>query len=205
MLYSHPNAHPTQHSSLIFRRAPELPVQCLPAVEHQDHEADGDGDDHERQRSLGKAEGHTAASSAQLYATVDSLGKHWHLMNLERSLFQSHKATPKSETCKRSLSSSLSVSKFFTSGLLRPVLKKFSLDLHSIDNYRPISLPSTLSKLLKLIMLDELRVSFLPHELQFVFAQCHGTMQASLRIVETMHSHLRRRMPVFARSANQVC
>ena len=90
-----------------------------------------------------------------------------------------------------------SVPKSFTSGLIIPVLKKPYLDPNSLDNYRPISLTSIMSKLLELIILDELRDAFVPHELQFGFAQNRGTVQASLLTAETVQWHLRRKLPVF--------
>ena len=86
----------------------------------------------------------------------------------------------------------------FSASIVKPILKKPALDPDQLDNYRPISLTSILSKLLELLVLDELESSFSPHELQFGFVPHRGTHEASILIGETVQWHLRRGSPVFA-------
>ena len=76
--------------------------------------------------------------------------------------------------------------------------KKPGMDPNELDNYRPISLTSVLSKLLELLVLAELESSFAPHDLQFGFVQHRGTNEASILISETVQWHPGRGSPVFA-------
>ena len=92
----------------------------------------------------------------------------------------------------------LSVPETFTVSAITPVLKKAGLDANSLDNYRPISLITTMSKLLECFLLSELTESFSPHDLQFGFVENRGTAQASMLITETAQWHLKRGSPVFA-------
>ena len=84
----------------------------------------------------------------------------------------------------------------FSTSVVTPILKKPGLDPNVLDNYRPIALTSILSKLLELVILAELELSFVPHDLQFGFAQHRGTTEASLLISETVQ-YQRRGSPVF--------
>ena len=86
----------------------------------------------------------------------------------------------------------------FSTSVVKPMLKKSGMDPNELDNYRPISLTSVLSKLLELLVLAELESSFAPHDLQFGFVQHRGTNEASILISETVQWHLRRGSPVFA-------
>ena len=65
------------------------------------------------------------------------------------------------------------------------------MDPNQLDNYSPISLSSSLSKLLKLLILAELEASFTPHDLQFGFVRQRGATEASLLVSETVQWHLR--------------
>ena len=86
----------------------------------------------------------------------------------------------------------------FSSSIVKPIIKKPGIDPNMLDNYRPISLTSILSKLLELLVLAELETSFVPHDLQFGFVNYRGTNEASLLVGETVQWHLRRGSPVFA-------
>ena len=66
-----------------------------------------------------------------------------------------------------------------------------------LDNYRPIALTSTLSKLLEQVVLTELESSFVPHDLQFGFVEHRGTTEASLLISEVLQWYQRRGSPIF--------
>ena len=85
----------------------------------------------------------------------------------------------------------------FTSSTVVPLIKKSSLDPDCADNYRPISLVSTVSKLLELILLDEIGESFQPSELQFGFLPHRGTREASMLVQETAQHHLSQNSPLF--------
>ena len=85
----------------------------------------------------------------------------------------------------------------FSTSVVTPILNKPGLDPNLLDNYRPIALTSILSKLLELVILAELELSFVQHDLQFGFAQHRGTTEASLLISETVQWHQRRGSPVF--------
>ena len=89
----------------------------------------------------------------------------------------------------------------FSASIVKPILKKPGLDPDQLDNYRPISLTSVLSKLLELLVLTELESSLIPHKLQFGFVH-HRTHEASILIGETVQWHLRRGSPVFAANLN---
>ena len=92
----------------------------------------------------------------------------------------------------------LSVPDTFSTSVITPVLKKNGLNANNLDNYRPIALITTMSKLLECLLLSELTESFSPNELQFGFVENRGTPQASLLVTETAQWHLRRGSPVFA-------
>ena len=79
-----------------------------------------------------------------------------------------------------------------------PLLKRSGLDPNVLENYRPISLTTVASKLLELILLDELQLMFKPHALQFGFVAHRNTGNASLLALETVQSHVCRGAPVFA-------
>ena len=91
-----------------------------------------------------------------------------------------------------------SVPSSFLSSTVVPLLKHSGLDHEVLENYRPISLTTTTSKLLEMVLLDELRISFKPHALQFGFETNRSTQHASLLASETVQWHLRRGAPVFA-------
>lgn len=94
--------------------------------------------------------------------------------------------------------STCSVPATFADSVIVPLLKKPHLDPHCLDNYRPITLTTCTSKLLELIMLDELKLSFNPSDLQFGFLDKRGTAQASLLAEETIQWNLSRQLAVFA-------
>ena len=94
--------------------------------------------------------------------------------------------------------SSLTVPQTFTTGIVKPLLKKPGLDPNSVDNYRPISLATTMSKLLECLLLSELCESFSPNDLQFGFIENRSTTQASLLVTETVQWHVKHGSPVFA-------
>ena len=70
----------------------------------------------------------------------------------------------------------------FTDSLIVPLIKKSSMDPDCEDSYRPISLVSTISKLLEMLLLEEINCSFKPSELQFGFIRHRGTREASLLV-----------------------
>jgi hypothetical protein len=65
---------------------------------------------------------------------------------------------------------------FFT-GLITSILKKNHLDPSKPENYRPITVSATLSKLLELYIIEESR-TFEPHPAQFEFVNHRGTNTA---------------------------
>ena len=77
-----------------------------------------------------------------------------------------------------------------------PLLKKPSLDPNCLDNYRPITITTCASKMLELLILDEL-MSVVPQDLQFGFIPGRGSAQASLLASETVQHRRRRGLPVF--------
>ena len=85
----------------------------------------------------------------------------------------------------------------FTCSTVVPLIKKNGLDPDCPDNYRPISLVSTVSKLLELILLDEIDGSFRPSDLQFGFLCHRGTREASMLVQETAQHYLSRKSPLF--------
>lgn len=86
----------------------------------------------------------------------------------------------------------------FTKSVVVPLLKNSRLDPNCLDNYRPISITTCASKLLELLILDELLSSFTPHDLQFGFVSKRGTAEASLLVGETIQRSRRVGLPVFA-------
>ena len=86
----------------------------------------------------------------------------------------------------------------FADSAVVPLLKKSTLDPNCMDNYRPIAITTCASKLLELLVLDELKSSFKPHDLQFGFISKRGSAQASLIIGETVQFHRRRGLSVFS-------
>ena len=67
-----------------------------------------------------------------------------------------------------------------------------------MDNYRPISLTTCVSKLLEMLVLDELKANFTPHDLQLGFTRQRGTGEASILAIETIQWNRRRDLPVYA-------
>jgi len=65
----------------------------------------------------------------------------------------------------------------FGKGLLIPILKKPTLDPSVPKNYRPVTISSTLSKILELYMLDIVNCEY--SELQFGFVPGRGTQMAA--------------------------
>ena len=94
--------------------------------------------------------------------------------------------------------SSNAVPSSFTESAVVPLLKSSQLDPNCLDNYRPISITTCVSKLLELLILDELHSSFRPHDLQFGFILKRGTTEASLLVGETIQRNRRMGLPVFA-------
>ena len=94
--------------------------------------------------------------------------------------------------------SSCTVPASFAQSVVVPLLKNSHLDPSRLDNYRPISITTCASKLLELIVLEELQSSFIPHDLQFGFISNRGTAEASLLIGETIQQNRRMGLPVFA-------
>ena len=86
----------------------------------------------------------------------------------------------------------------FADSVVVPLLKKPHLDPNQLDNYRPISLTTCASKLLEMLVLDELETSFTPHELQFGFVAQRGTTEATLLAGETILWNRSRGLPVYA-------
>ena len=78
-----------------------------------------------------------------------------------------------------------------------PLIKKSSLDPNCPDSYRPISLVSTVSKLLELLLLREIQLSFRPSDLQFGFLQRRGTREATLLVQEAAGHYLLHESPLF--------
>ena len=66
----------------------------------------------------------------------------------------------------------------FSDGTIVPILKKKNLNPDLLDHYRPITLTNTASKLLELVLLDEIQSQFIPHELQFGFVENRSTYAA---------------------------
>lgn len=85
----------------------------------------------------------------------------------------------------------------FTCSAVVPIIKKRGLDSDCADNYRPISLVSTLSKLLELVLLEEISGSFRPSGLQFGFLGHRGTREASMLLHETAQHFLSHQLPLF--------
>lgn len=94
--------------------------------------------------------------------------------------------------------STCSVPASFADSAVVPLLKKSNLDPNCMDNYRPIAITTCASKLLELLVMDELKSSFNPHDLQFGFVSKRGAAQASLLIGETIQFHRRRGLSVFS-------
>ena len=90
------------------------------------------------------------------------------------------------------------MSSSFTESAVVPLLKNSQLDRNCLDNYRPISITTCASKLLELLILDELHSSFRPHDLQFGLILKRGTTEASLLVGETIQRNRRMGLPVFA-------
>ena len=86
----------------------------------------------------------------------------------------------------------------FSESVVVPLLKNPRLDQNCLDNYRPISITTSTSKLLELLILDELQSAFNPHDLQFGFIPRRGTAEASLLVGETIQQNRRNGLPVFA-------
>ena len=78
-----------------------------------------------------------------------------------------------------------------------PLIKKSGLDPDCADNYRPISLVSTVSKLLEMILLNEINSSFQPSGLQFGFLGHRGTREAIMLVQETAQHYLSNSSPLF--------
>ena len=85
----------------------------------------------------------------------------------------------------------------FTKSTVVPLLKKNDLDPDCSDSYRPISLVCTVSKLLELILLEELSATFRPSELQFGFLCRRGTREATILVQETAQYYLSRKCALF--------
>ena len=85
----------------------------------------------------------------------------------------------------------------FTNSTVVPLIKKSGLDPDCADSYRPISLVCTVSKLLEMLLLNEIGCSFKPSDLQFGFLRNRGTREASLLVQETAQDHMSRRSPLF--------
>ena len=85
----------------------------------------------------------------------------------------------------------------FTASTIVPLLKK-GMDPDDLDSYRPLSLTTTVSKLLELLLLDELLITFKPEDLQFGFVKHRNSEHASLLATETIQWHLSRKTPTFA-------
>ena len=94
--------------------------------------------------------------------------------------------------------SSSAVPSSFTESAVVPLLKNSQLDPNCLDNYRPISITTCASKLLELLILDELHSSFSSHDLQFGFILKRGTTEASLLVGETIQRNRRMGLAVFA-------
>ena len=80
----------------------------------------------------------------------------------------------------------------FAESVIVPLLKKTQLDPSQMDNYRPISLTTCASKLLEILVLDELEANFTPHDLQLGFTRQRGTGEASILAIETIQWNRRR-------------
>ena len=72
----------------------------------------------------------------------------------------------------------LDVPPSFSTSIIRPLINRPGIDPGDMDNYKPISLVSTFSKLLEMVILDEVESST-PHDLQFGFLPMRGTTGAS--------------------------
>ena len=94
--------------------------------------------------------------------------------------------------------STSTVPKSFTESAVVPILKKSQLNPNCLDNYRPISITTCASKLLELLILDELQSSFIPHDLQFGFISRRSTTEASLLVGEAIQHNRKMGLPVFA-------
>ena len=97
----------------------------------------------------------------------------------------------------------------FAKSTVVPLIKKNDLDPNCADSYRPISLVSTVSKLLELILLEELSATFHPSELQFGFLCQRGTREATMLVQETAQHYLSRKCLLFvadldARNADRI-
>ena len=86
----------------------------------------------------------------------------------------------------------------FAESVIVPLLKKSQLDPSQMDNYRPISLTTCVSKLLEMLVLDELEANFTPHDLQLGFTRQRGTGEASILAIETIQWNRHRGLPVYA-------
>ena len=86
----------------------------------------------------------------------------------------------------------------FSESVVVPLLKKSQLGPNSMDNYRPISLSTCASKLLELLVQDELEASLTPHELQHGFTSRRSTTESSLLASETVQWNRQSGMPVYA-------
>jgi hypothetical protein len=81
----------------------------------------------------------------------------------------------------------------FKAGIIIPVLKKPTLDASSVQNYRPITLSSTLSKLVELLLMP----NFTPSDCQFGFRESRSTNHAVSLINDTIAYFNSRGSPVY--------
>ena len=84
----------------------------------------------------------------------------------------------------------------FSLGVIVPILKKPTLNPNSPDNYRPITLSSTLSKVLEVIMMPADTVS----KIQFGFCSGRGTSFACNLLSDVTQYFHNSGSPVFVRS-----
>ena len=85
------------------------------------------------------------------------------------------------------------VPKIFKIGLIIPVLKKPTLDANLVNNYRPITLSSTLSKLAELFLMPDFTAS----DCQFGFRQGRSTSHAVSLVNDTISYFNSRGSPVY--------
>ncbi len=83
--------------------------------------------------------------------------------------------------------------------LLVPVIKNKAGMVGNLDNYRPIALPSILSKVLEIILLDRLNVFINSTDTQFGFKAKHGTDLCIYALKEIVHKYRDKKSSVFMR------
>ena len=86
----------------------------------------------------------------------------------------------------------------FMKTVLLPIIKSKTGDIHDVNNYRPISLVTSCSKLFELILLDIIDMYIQTTENQFGFKSKHATDMCIFTIKNIIDYYRRQKSPVFS-------